>query len=84
MEVGSKACEYMTDNFVVKEANGTLGWNKTVTVCSLNSTATHEGSSERFLMLLECELTSLVLRRADDIIQQSDRVFGIRASEFGD
>lgn len=68
---------------MVREANGTLGWNRTVTVCSLNSTATYEVSSERVLLLLECELTSSVLRRAAGIIQQSDRVFGIRAGEFG-
>ena len=46
-EVGRKAYDYMTNNFVVKNANGTLGWDKTVTVCSLNSTATYEVSKER-------------------------------------
>jgi rhamnogalacturonyl hydrolase YesR len=46
-EVGWKAYDYMTNNFVVKNANGTLGWNETVTVCSLNSTATYEVSKER-------------------------------------
>ena len=46
-EVGRKAYDYMTNNFVVKNANGTLGWNETVTVCSLNSTATYEVSKER-------------------------------------
>jgi hypothetical protein len=58
---------------VVKEANGTLGWNRTVIVCSLNSPATYEVSNERFLLRLECELISSVLRRAADMIQQSDR-----------
>jgi rhamnogalacturonyl hydrolase YesR len=46
-EVGRKAYDYMTNNFVVKNANGTLGWDKTVAVCSLNSTATYEVSKER-------------------------------------
>jgi hypothetical protein len=46
-EVGRKAYDYMINNFVVKNANGTLGWDKTVTVCSLNSTATYEVSKER-------------------------------------
>jgi hypothetical protein len=46
-EVGRKAYDYMTNNFVMKNANGTLGWNETVTVCSLNSTATYEVSKER-------------------------------------
>ncbi|KAI0848194.1 glycoside hydrolase family 105 protein [Daldinia vernicosa] len=33
---------YLTDTFVVRETNGTLGYNGTVAVCSLNSTATYE------------------------------------------
>lgn len=33
---------YLTDTFVVQETNGTLGYNGTVSVCSLNSTATYE------------------------------------------
>jgi rhamnogalacturonyl hydrolase YesR len=45
-EVGRKAYDYMT-NFVMKNANGTLGWNEIATVCSLNSTATYEVSKER-------------------------------------
>jgi hypothetical protein len=45
--VGRNAYDYMTNNFVVRNANGTLGWNQTVTVCSLNSTATYEVSRER-------------------------------------
>ena len=50
-QVGRKAYEYMTNNFVVKNANGTLGWNETVSVCSLNSTATYEVSKERTRLL---------------------------------
>ncbi|KAI0112906.1 glycoside hydrolase family 105 protein [Daldinia grandis] len=33
---------YLADTFVVRETNGTLGYNGTVSVCSLNSTATYE------------------------------------------
>ncbi|KAI1803786.1 glycoside hydrolase family 105 protein [Daldinia bambusicola] len=33
---------YLTDTFVVRETNCTLGYNGTVSVCSLNSTATYE------------------------------------------
>ncbi|KAI0012051.1 Six-hairpin glycosidase-like protein [Xylariaceae sp. FL0662B] len=39
---GSRAHAYLTDAFVVREANGTLGYNGTVSVCSLNSTASYE------------------------------------------
>lgn len=42
--VGSRAYEYLTKSFVVREANGTLGYNGTVSVCSLNSTASYEVS----------------------------------------
>lgn len=39
---GKRAWEYMKDHFVVPNSNGTLSWNETVTVCSLNSSATYE------------------------------------------
>ncbi|KAI1378931.1 glycoside hydrolase family 105 protein [Hypoxylon crocopeplum] len=39
--VGARAQGYLTDTFVVREANGTLGYNGTVAVCSLNSTASY-------------------------------------------
>ena len=42
--VGLKAQKYLTDTFVVRNGDGTLGWNGTVAVCSLNSTATYEVS----------------------------------------
>lgn len=42
LTVGKRAWEYMRDSFVVKNMNGTISWNETVTVCSLNSTATYE------------------------------------------
>ncbi|CAO2652668.1 Nn.00g009510.m01.CDS01 [Neocucurbitaria sp. VM-36] len=41
-DVAVKAYEYVRDTFVVNNSNGTLGWNGTVGVCSLNSTATYE------------------------------------------
>ncbi|KAH8703502.1 putative cell wall glycosyl hydrolase YteR [Talaromyces proteolyticus] len=37
-----KAYAYLTNTFVVKNQNGTLDWNGTVSVCSLNSSATYE------------------------------------------
>lgn len=43
--IAEKAYEYLTETFVVYETDGTLGWNGTVSVCSLNSTATYEVSS---------------------------------------
>ncbi|OLN92781.1 Unsaturated rhamnogalacturonyl hydrolase YteR 6 [Colletotrichum chlorophyti] len=40
--VALKAYDYTIRNFVVDTGNGTVGYNKTVAVCSLNSTATYE------------------------------------------
>ncbi|KAK2046713.1 family 88 glycosyl hydrolase [Colletotrichum somersetense] len=40
--VALKAYNYTTRNFVVDTGNGTIGYNKTVAVCSLNSTASYE------------------------------------------
>jgi rhamnogalacturonyl hydrolase YesR len=40
--VASRAYEYIVETFVVVNGNGTLGWNGTVGVCSLNSSATYE------------------------------------------
>ncbi|KAK2051758.1 family 88 glycosyl hydrolase [Colletotrichum caudatum] len=37
-----KAYDYAARNFVVDTGNGTIGYNKTVAVCSLNSTASYE------------------------------------------
>lgn len=37
-----RAYNYIVDNFVVNNNNGTLGYNGTVSVCSLNSTASYE------------------------------------------
>ncbi|KAI0838044.1 glycoside hydrolase family 105 protein [Hypoxylon sp. FL0890] len=42
MAAGIRSQNYLTNTFVVKNANGTLGYNGTVAVCSLNSTATYE------------------------------------------
>ncbi|KAI0750130.1 Six-hairpin glycosidase-like protein [Daedaleopsis nitida] len=40
--VATRAYEYVVDNFVIDTGNGTLGYNGTVSVCSLNSTASYE------------------------------------------
>ncbi|KAF2093555.1 putative cell wall glycosyl hydrolase YteR [Rhizodiscina lignyota] len=37
----ARAYEYIVQNFVVDNGNGTLGYNRTVAVCSLNSTASY-------------------------------------------
>lgn len=42
--LAEKAYEYLTEAFVVYETDGILGWNGTVSVCSLNSTATYDVS----------------------------------------
>ena len=42
VKVGIRAYEYMQRTFVVVNSNATLSWNGTVTVCSLNSTASYE------------------------------------------
>ncbi|KAG8157679.1 hypothetical protein KVR01_012341 [Diaporthe batatas] len=41
-DVALRAYDYTANEFVVDYGNGTLGWNGTVIVCSLNSTATYE------------------------------------------
>ncbi|RYO75348.1 hypothetical protein DL764_010518 [Monosporascus ibericus] len=42
VRVATRAHKYLTKTFVVHEENQTLGYNGTVSVCSLNSTATFE------------------------------------------
>lgn len=44
VSTGIRAHGYLTDTYVVREANGTLSYDGTVAVCSLNSTATYEVS----------------------------------------
>ncbi|KAJ7234310.1 Six-hairpin glycosidase-like protein [Mycena haematopus] len=41
-DVAARAYEYIVETFVVNNGNGTLGYNGTVSVCSLNSTASYE------------------------------------------
>ncbi|UPX16355.1 Unsaturated rhamnogalacturonyl hydrolase [Ascochyta rabiei] len=41
VDVGRRAYAYLEKRFVVDNGNGTLGWNGTVSVCSLNSTASY-------------------------------------------
>lgn len=42
VDIARRAYEYMKEAFVVDYGNGTLGWNGTVSVCSLNSSASYE------------------------------------------
>ncbi|KAK8223618.1 glycosyl hydrolase [Phyllosticta paracitricarpa] len=42
VQVADKAYDYILHNFVVNNGNGTLSYNGTVGVCSLNSTASYE------------------------------------------
>ncbi|RYP40841.1 hypothetical protein DL769_011702 [Monosporascus sp. CRB-8-3] len=42
VRVATRAHKYLTETFVIHEENQTLGYNGTVSVCSLNSTATFE------------------------------------------
>ncbi|KAH6651879.1 Six-hairpin glycosidase-like protein [Truncatella angustata] len=41
-QIGIKASAYLTNTFVVDNGNGALGYNGTVSVCSLNSTASYD------------------------------------------
>jgi rhamnogalacturonyl hydrolase YesR len=41
-DVATRSYEYIVHRFVVDQGNGTLGYNGTVSVCSLNSTASYE------------------------------------------
>ncbi|KAJ7620559.1 Six-hairpin glycosidase-like protein [Mycena polygramma] len=41
-DVAMRAYGYIVDAFVIDSGNGTLGYNGTVSVCSLNSTASYE------------------------------------------
>jgi rhamnogalacturonyl hydrolase YesR len=43
-DVAEKAYGYLVDTFVDDFRNGTLGWNGTVSVCRLNSTASYSVS----------------------------------------
>jgi rhamnogalacturonyl hydrolase YesR len=46
VDIATRAYDYLTNTFVVNEGNGTLGWNGTVGVCSLNSSASFEVSEK--------------------------------------
>ncbi|KAI0130187.1 Six-hairpin glycosidase-like protein [Xylariales sp. AK1849] len=41
-EVAYRGWQYLTSEFVIDNGNGTLGYNGTVSVCSLNSSASYE------------------------------------------
>ena len=47
VDIARRAYGYLEDTFVVHNGNGTLGWNGTVSVCSLNSTANYEYYTSR-------------------------------------
>jgi rhamnogalacturonyl hydrolase YesR len=44
IDLALRAYAYLANTFIVDERNGTLGWNGTVGVCSLNSSASYEVS----------------------------------------
>lgn len=44
VDAATRAYDYLTRTFVVHESEGVLGYNGTVSVCSLNSTASYEVS----------------------------------------
>lgn len=50
IDVATRAYNYLKDTYVVDLENGTLGWNGTVSVCSLNSTASYEYYTGRPLL----------------------------------
>ncbi|KAL1858930.1 hypothetical protein Daus18300_009800 [Diaporthe australafricana] len=52
-ELSKKAYEYLGKTFVVHEEDGTLGYNGTVAVCSLNSTASYEKSRDWRIIALK-------------------------------
>ncbi|KAJ5701302.1 hypothetical protein N7488_008850 [Penicillium malachiteum] len=41
-QTAARCYKYLVDNFVVENDNGTLGYNGTVSVCSLNSSASYD------------------------------------------
>ncbi|KAF5858939.1 hypothetical protein ETB97_003542 [Aspergillus alliaceus] len=74
-DLASKCYGHMVEDFVVDNKNGTLGYNGTVSVCSLNSSATYEyyvhqpllynsvhGSASFILASLEHEVAANVSR----------------------
>lgn len=50
LEPAKKAYEMMVEKFVVEEADGTLNWEGTVSVGSLNSDASYEVRSSRTIV----------------------------------
>lgn len=87
-DVGTKAYGYIVESFVDNFHNGTLGWNGTVTVCSLNSTASYEVSSpilspmERMQILTNWFFV-IVLHFATDSLQQRARLWSVCAGFLG-
>ena len=66
-DVASRAYEYIVETFVVDNGSGTLGWNGTVSVCSLNSTASYEvcrPSSDAHSMLINVTRSTMSANRS--------------------
>jgi len=72
-KAADKAYNYLIDNFVVENQNGTLSWNGTVSVCSLNSSATYDVSFS-FICVFGLLLIGTVLCQPADSIRQCTRV----------
>lgn len=73
---------HLVDAFVVKNENRTLGYNGTVSVCSLNSSATYDVGALYSLPLTGCITYLLVLCLATPSIRQCSWNSSVRASEF--
>ncbi|KIW01165.1 uncharacterized protein PV09_07450 [Verruconis gallopava] len=85
-KVALRAYDYIVDTFVVSETGGTLGYNGTVSVCSLNSTASYEyyihqpllynsplGSASFVLASLEVETLRAVKNRETQTQRQDEK-----------
>jgi rhamnogalacturonyl hydrolase YesR len=80
-KIALRAYVYLQDTFVVRTWNGTLGWNGTVGVCSLNSTASYEVRPVLLLSvgLLKANACVVVLCQSGESIQQCPRCSRVRA-----
>lgn len=61
-DTASKCYQHIVNAFVVQNSNGTLGYNGTVAVCSLNSTASYEvgrGDISSTVTQADCNLSTI-------------------------
>lgn len=72
---------HLVDTFVVENKNGTLDYNGTVSVCSLNSSATYDVSVLYYLLLGWFIADRLVLRLATSSVRQCSWNSSICSSE---